>query len=72
MIVDRASDWANIVRDRRRERGLSQADLARRIGMSRQWISGFESGKAGTAPLSLVLTMAAVLELDVELVTADE
>lgn len=72
MIVDRASDWANIVRDRRRQRGMSQAELAGRIGTSRQWVSGFESGKAATATLSLVLTMAAVLEIDIELVIADD
>lgn len=67
MIVDRATDWANIVRDRRAQLGMTQAGLATRIGMSRQWVSGFESGKADGAPLSIVLRIAAVLDIDVEL-----
>ncbi len=70
MIADRAVDWANIMRDRRLEWGLTQADLAARIGMSRQWVSGFESGKADKASLSLALTIAAVLDIDVDLVTS--
>lgn len=68
MIVDRPIDWANIMRDRRLEWGFSQADLAARLGTSRQWVSGFESGKADKAPLSLALRIAAVLNIDVELV----
>lgn len=71
MIADRSADWANIMRDRRLERGLSQADLAAQIGMSRQWVSGFESGKADKAPLSLALRIAAVLNIDVALVRGD-
>lgn len=67
MIADAAKDWSNIVHDRRVEYGLSQADLAGRIGMSRQWVSGFENGNAAKTPLSLALRITAVLDIDVEL-----
>lgn len=45
MIADRIVDWANIVRTRRMERGLTQAQLAEIAGLSRQWVSNFESGR---------------------------
>jgi transcriptional regulator with XRE-family HTH domain len=68
MIADRPRDWANIVRDRRMELGLSQAELAQRIGLSRQWVVRFENG-AGTdvAQLTTVLDVVAALRLDPEL-----
>lgn len=44
--------WA--IRERRRALHLDQAELARRVGVSRQWIIGIEKGK-GRADLSLVL-----------------
>jgi HTH-type transcriptional regulator/antitoxin HipB len=42
------------IRERRKALGLDQAELARRVGVSRQWIVGIEKGK-GRADLSLVL-----------------
>ncbi len=42
------------IRERRRAQHLDQAALARRVGVSRQWIVGIEKGK-GRADLSLVL-----------------
>ena len=47
---------------RRRELGLSQAQLAERIGVSRKWVSEFERGKA-TAELGLVLRLLESLDL---------
>jgi HTH-type transcriptional regulator/antitoxin HipB len=58
-------DLAAAVRGRRRELGLSQAQLATRAGASRAWVNAFESGKP-TAELRLVL--AAVDALGLELV----
>jgi HTH-type transcriptional regulator / antitoxin HipB len=49
---------------RRRELGLSQAQLAERIGVSRKWVSEFERGKA-TAELGLVLRLLESLDLQV-------
>lgn len=55
-------DVATLVRGRRRELGLSQAELASRVGVSRQWVSGFEVGKPG-AELRLVLALLDALDL---------
>ncbi len=56
-----------IIRDRRRARGLRQEELARQIGVSRQWIVAIEHGKP-RAGISLVLrTLNALgLALDVD------
>lgn len=55
-------DVAAAVRGRRQTLGLSQADVARRARVSRQWISEFESGKP-TAELALVIRLLDALGL---------
>lgn len=50
------------MRGRRKELGLSQTDLARQIGVSRQWVSAFETGKPG-AELRLVMALLDALGL---------
>ena len=52
------------IRERRLELGLDQSELARRVGVSRQWLVAIEQGKAG-AQLGLVLRTLRELELDV-------
>lgn len=54
MFVRTPADLGAIIRERRRELGLGQAELAGRIGVSRQWIIGVERGHA-RAELGLVL-----------------
>ncbi len=48
------TDIGLLIRERRKALSLDQAELARRVGVSRQWIIGMEKGK-GRADLSLVL-----------------
>ncbi|MCB9626849.1 MAG: helix-turn-helix transcriptional regulator [Sandaracinaceae bacterium] len=52
------------VRERRRELGLNQAELAAKVGVSRQWLVAVENGKPG-AELGLVLRLLNVLGVDV-------
>jgi len=54
MYVRSATDVGALIRDRRRQLDLDQATLARRIGVSRQWVSGIERGRV-RAELRLVL-----------------
>jgi HTH-type transcriptional regulator/antitoxin HipB len=54
MLVRTPADLGAAIRDRRRQLGLDQATLARRIGVSRQWIIGIERGRS-RAELGLVL-----------------
>jgi HTH-type transcriptional regulator/antitoxin HipB len=62
MNVSSLRDLAVIVRGRRRDLGLSQAQVATRAQVSRQWVSGFEAGKA-TAEIGLVIRLLDALDL---------
>ncbi len=63
-------DIAAVVRGRRLNLGLSQAEVARIAGVSRQWVSEFESGKP-TAELGLVIRLLEALRLSVILAERD-
>jgi HTH-type transcriptional regulator / antitoxin HipB len=66
MTVRSIRDVAAAVRGRRKDVGLSQAELARRAGVSRKWIYEFEAGKP-TAEFGLLLRVLDALELSLEL-----
>ncbi len=55
----------NDLRERRLTRGLSQAELARIVGVSRQTINSIETGKY-TPSLPLALTLARTFDTTVE------
>jgi y4mF family transcriptional regulator len=59
-------DIAALVKGRRRDLGWTQDRLAREAGVSRKWISEFESGKPG-AELQLVLRVLDALRLRLRL-----
>src|SRR5690349_15463024 len=54
MFIRTPADLGAIVRERRKQLDLDQATLAKRIGVSRQWIIGIEHGRS-RAELGLVL-----------------
>lgn len=56
-------DLGAAVRDERRARGLTQAELARTAGVSREWLIGVEQGKRPRAELEKILVVLAALEL---------
>jgi HTH-type transcriptional regulator / antitoxin HipB len=64
-------DIAAAVRGRRTDLGLSQAELARRAGVSRKWISEFEAGKP-TAELGLVIRVLDELGIMLDLTSGEE
>jgi HTH-type transcriptional regulator / antitoxin HipB len=70
MKVRSIRDVAAAVRGRRRDLGLSQAELAARAGVSRKWIYQFEAGKP-TAELGLILRVLDALGVVLD-VTYDE
>jgi HTH-type transcriptional regulator / antitoxin HipB len=59
-------DLAAAVRGRRKDLGLSQAELAARSGVSRKWVYEFEAGKP-TAELRLILRVIDALGLTLDL-----
>lgn len=64
-------DLAAVVRGRRKDLGLNQADLASRAGVSRKWIYEFEAGKP-TAEFGLLLRVLDALDLALELASNPE
>lgn len=66
MIITSLSQLAAVVRARRVELGLTQAALAEAAGVSRWWVSEFESGRA-RAELGLVLRLLDALGLEVRI-----
>ncbi len=66
MEINSVRDVAASVRGRRKELGLSQAELAARAGVSREWLNAFETGKP-TVEFSHVLRLLDALHLKLEL-----
>jgi y4mF family transcriptional regulator len=66
MQVRSIRDLGAAVRGRRRDLGMTQAELALQAGVSRKWVYEFEAGKP-TAELRLILRALDALELVLEL-----
>lgn len=66
MKIRTASELGLALRERRRELGLTQAELAARIEVSRQWVGSAERGKH-RADVGLVLRAAQALHLILDL-----
>lgn len=58
------------IRDRRQSQGLTQADLASRAGVSRQWLSQLENGKP-SVEFGKVLVVLDVLDLHLGIAPVD-
>jgi len=65
--LNSTGDLAAEVRGRRKDLGLTQAELAARAGVSRAWVNEVEAGKP-TLELGLVLRLLDHLGLQLELV----
>ena len=69
--INSIRELAAAVRGRRLGLGLSQAELAVRAHVSRQWLSQFEAGKP-TAELGLVLALLDALGLRLGVETVED
>ena len=65
MLIRTPADLGAVIRDRRKRFGLGQADLAKKIGASRQWVVGIERGHS-RAELGLVLRALDTLGIRLE------
>lgn len=63
-------DLGLIIRDRRRKLKLSQTELARQVGVGRQWTVAIEHGKS-RAELGLVLRTLSALGLSLAIDAGD-
>jgi y4mF family transcriptional regulator len=69
MWVSNSTALAGAIYQRRTDLGLTQAELARRANVSRQWLVAVEGGK-DTAEVGRVLAVIRVLGLQLELTPA--
>lgn len=60
MLIRTPADLGALIRDYRRRRGLDQHALAKKIGVSRQWVVEIERGKP-RAEMGLILRALDVL-----------
>ncbi|MGA7712030.1 MAG: helix-turn-helix domain-containing protein [Rhizomicrobium sp.] len=67
MSVRTPADLGAVIRENRKRLGLDQAELAKRVGVSRQWVIGIERGRA-RAELGLVLRALDALGLQLHAV----
>ena len=70
MLIRTPAELGAVLRDRRKQLKLDQAALAKRIGVSRQWVIEVERGHA-RAELGLVLRAIDVLDIHLD-ATIDE
>lgn len=66
MLIRTPSDLGAAIKDRRRQRGLNQAQLADEIGTSRQWLIDVEKGRPG-AEIGLVFRALNALGLEISI-----
>ncbi|MGO1591073.1 MAG: helix-turn-helix domain-containing protein [Ancrocorticia sp.] len=74
MYVGSALDIGAVMRERRKEKGWSQQDLAEAMGATRQWVISVENGSS-RAQLDMVLTALKQLDLGINVfhdTSADE
>jgi HTH-type transcriptional regulator/antitoxin HipB len=71
MLIRTPLDLGALIRERRRELDLDQATFAKSIGVSRQWVSGIERGRA-RAEIGLVLRALDTLGIRLDAGAADK
>ena len=60
-----AADMENIIRDKRKQQGLSQEELAKKCGVSRQTVNAIENNKYDPT-LALAFSLAKELRTTVD------
>jgi HTH-type transcriptional regulator / antitoxin HipB len=65
MRIRTAHDIAAVVRGRRLDLGLTQAAVAQRAGVSRKWVSDFETGKT-SVDMATLLRLLETLDVRLE------
>lgn len=66
-MIGTARAFGTAIRAQRKQRGLTQVELAEKAGVSRAWLARFETGHPAASIEQIFLVMHA-LELDLDLV----
>ena len=66
MIVMDIAEYARLIKDERQRQGISQTDMAQRLGVSRRWLIEFEHARVPNPEFSTILSALAELGLSLD------
>lgn len=71
MLISSFGDVVAFIRGRRIEMKMTQSDLATRVGVSREWVNGLETGKS-SVEFALVLRVLEELQISLAMNKDDD
>jgi HTH-type transcriptional regulator/antitoxin HipB len=71
MIVHSPKELAEFIRDRRKRKKISQAEVGDRVGIKQATISSFENNPEGTK-LETLFKLFSVLDLEIQIIPKEE
>lgn len=66
MIVMDIAEYARLIKDERQRQGISQTDMAQRLGVSRRWLIEFEHARIPNPEFSTILSALTELGLSLD------
>ena len=66
MIVMDIAEYARLIKDERQRQGISQTDMAQRLGVSRRWLIEFEHARVPNPEFSTILSALTELSLSLD------
>ena len=66
MIVMDIAEYARLIKDERQRQGISQTDMAQRLGVSRRWLIEFEHARVPNPVFSTLLSALTELGLSLD------
>lgn len=66
MIVMDIAEYARLIKDERQRQGISQTDMAQRLGVSRRWLIEFEHARVLNPEFSTILSALTELGLSLD------
>lgn len=66
MIVMDIAEYARLIKDERQRQGISQTDMAQRLGVSRRWLIEFEHARVPNPEFSTILSAPTELGLSLD------
>lgn len=67
MIVMDIAEYARLIKDERQRQGISQTDMAQRLGVSRRWLIEFEHARVPNPGFSTILSALTELGLSLDI-----
>lgn len=65
MLIKTLNDLGGAIRNARKTKGLTQAELAGQLGAAQDWISNIEGGRIENPSLSKILQICKALDVDI-------